>query len=129
MKRKIAVCGNGWSNEYLEIAMSGIRKCAEEENADVFFMLNFSVGNTEAYKQAGDININHLLEYGEFDGVILLANTFHLQPEFDYLCNIIKEKNLPAVSLEYHLPDIDFWGSDNYSVCMSCAGTWWKNMV
>ncbi len=115
MKRKIAVCGNGWSNEYLEIAMSGIRKCAEEENADVFFMLNFSVGNTEVYKQAGDININHLLEHGEFDGVILLANTFHLQPEFDYLCNIVKEKNLPAVSLEYHLPDIDFWGSDNYS--------------
>ena len=39
MKRKIAVCGNGWSNEYLEIAMSGIRKCAEENNADVFFFI------------------------------------------------------------------------------------------
>ena len=41
MKKKIAVCGSGWSNEYLEIAMSGIRKCAEECDADVFFLFNF----------------------------------------------------------------------------------------
>lgn len=115
MKRKIAVCGNGWSNEYLEIAMSGIRKCAEENNADVFLMFNFSSTDTEPFKQEGDANIYKLLEYGDFDGVILLANTFHLKAEFDYLRRIIKAKNLPAVSLEYQMPDIDFWGSDNYT--------------
>ena len=71
MKRKIAVCGNGWSNEYLEIAMSGIRKCAEENNADVFLMFNFSSTDTEPFKQEGDANIYKLLEYGDFDGVIL----------------------------------------------------------
>jgi len=115
MKRKIAVCGNGWSNEYLEIVMSGIRKCAAENNADVFFFLNYSVNDTEAYKHIGDTNINSLLECTEFDGIILLANTFHLQSEFEYLCNFVKEKKIPSVSLEYHLPDIDFLGSDNYS--------------
>lgn len=115
MKRKIAVCGNGWSNEYLEIAMSGIRKCAEECDTDVFFLFNFSSADTEPFKQEGDTNIYKLVEYGDFDGVILLANTFHLKMEFDYLRKVIKEKNLPAVSLEYQLPDIDFWGSDNYT--------------
>ena len=40
MKRKIAVCGNGWSNEYLEVVLSGIRKCAEENNTDIFYILN-----------------------------------------------------------------------------------------
>ncbi len=114
MKKRIAVCGNGWSNEYLKIAMSGIRKCAEETDTDVFFLYNFSIGVAESYKQVGDINIDRLLEYGEFDGVLLLANTFHLKAEFDYLSNIVKEKNLPVVSLEYELPGIDFWGSDNY---------------
>ncbi len=115
MKRKIAVCGNGWSNEYINIAMSGIRKCAEENNTDVFFLFNFSNGDTEPFKQEGDTNIFRLLEYGEFDGVILLANTFHLKMEFDYLRRVIKEKNIPAVSLEYQMPEIDFWGSDNYT--------------
>lgn len=115
MKKKIAVCGNGWSNEYIEIALSGIRKCAELNNADVFFLFNFSVGDTEKYMQTGQININRLLEFANFDGIILLANTFHMQEEFDYLCNIVKKLNLPSVSLEYPLPDIDFFGSDNYS--------------
>lgn len=115
MKKKIAVCGNGWSNEYIEIAMSGIRKCAEENNADIFFMMNFSNSDADAYKKTGDANIYRLLEYGEFDGVILLANTFHLKEEYDYIRRIIKEKNLMAVSLEYQLPEIDFWGTDNYT--------------
>ncbi len=115
MKKKIAVCGNGWSNEYLEIAMSGIRKCAEECDTDVFLLFNFSGADAEPFEREGETNIYKLLEYGDFDGVILLANTFHLKMEFDYLRKVIKEKNLPAVSLEYQLPDIDFWGSDNYT--------------
>ncbi len=115
MKKRIAVCGNGWSNEYIEIALSGIRKCAKLNNADIFFLFNFSVSNTEEYVQEGHININRLLEFGNFDGVILLANTFHLQAEFDYLCETVKRLNIPSVSLEYPLPGIDFMGSDNYS--------------
>ncbi len=115
MKKKIAVCGNGWSNEYIEIVLSGIHKCAMDNNADIFFLFNFSVMDPEDYTKIGHLNINRLLEFGEFDGVILLANTFHLQEEFDYLCKIIKEKQIPSVSLEYHLPGIDFLGSDNYS--------------
>ena len=115
MKKKIAVCGNGWSNEYIEIALSGIRRCAKLNNADVFFLFNFSVGDTEEYMQEGQTNIDRLLEFGNFDGVILLANTFHMQIEFDYLCDFVKKTGIPSVTLEYPLPDIDFMGSDNYS--------------
>ena len=115
MKKRIAVCGNGWSNEFIEIALSGIRKCAKLNNADVFFLLNFSVGDKEEYMKEGQININRLLEFGNFDGIILLANTFHMQSEFDYLCNIIKQLDIPSVTLEYPLPGIEFFGSDNYS--------------
>ena len=115
MKRRIAVCGNGWSNEYLEIAMSGIRRCAKEQNVDVFLFLNFSSGTNGEEKSIGDVNINRLVEHGNFDGIVLLANTFHLQSEFDYLSDLIIRNNIPAVSLEYHMPGIDFWGSDNYS--------------
>lgn len=115
MKRKIAVCGNGWSNEYLEVVLSGIRKCAEENNTDIFFLMNYSVGNGEEYKDVGDANVFRLLEYGQFDGVILLANTFHLAEEFDYLSEAIRKLKIPAISLEYQMPDIDYLGTDNYS--------------
>lgn len=54
MKKRIAVCGNGWSNEYLEIAMSGIRRCAKEQNVDVFWLLNFSSGVVSEENSVGD---------------------------------------------------------------------------
>ena len=114
MKRKIAICGNGWSNEYLEVVLSGIRKCADENNVDIFLLMNYSVGNGEAYKDIGDTNIFRLLEFGQFDGVILLANTFHLQEEFDYLRNVIQRRKFPTISLEYQLEGIDHLGTDNY---------------
>ncbi len=115
MKKKIAVCGSGWSNEYLKTVMSGIRKCAGENNTDVFVLMNYTITNAESYKESGEANIFRLLEYGEFDGVIILSNTLHTQEEYDYLCDIIKETNLPAICLEYQLPGIDFIGTDNYS--------------
>ena len=115
MKKKIAVCGSGWSNEYLKTVMSGIRKCAEENNVDVFLLMNYTITNAERYKEIGEANIFRLLEHGSFDGVIILSNTLHTQDEYDYLCRIVKEKSLPAICLEYQLPGIDFIGTDNYS--------------
>ena len=115
MKKKIAVCGSGWSNEYLKIVMSGIRKCAKENDTDVFLLMNYTVTNAEKFKETGESNIFRLLEYSPFDGVIILSNTLHTQDEYDYLCNIVNEKSLPAICLEYQLPGIDFIGTDNYS--------------
>lgn len=114
MKRKIAVCGNGWSNEYLEVVLSGIRKCADENNVDIFLLMNYSVGTGEPYKDIGDANIFRLLEYSQFDGVILLANTFHLQEEFDYLRNVTQRRKFPTISLEYQMEGIEYLGTDNY---------------
>ena len=115
MKKKIAVCGSGWSNEYLKTVMSGIRKCAEEHDTDIFLMMNYTITNAESYKETGEANIFHLLDHGSFDGVIILSNTLHTQEEYEYLRKVVKEKSLPAICLEYELPEIDFIGTDNYS--------------
>ena len=115
MKKKIAVCGNGWSNEYLKIVMSGIRKCAAENNVDIFLLLNYSVAEVEAYKNVGEANIFRLLDYAKFDGAIILGNALHLEEEYSYLADKVKELNIPTVCLEYELPGCDTIASDNYS--------------
>ncbi len=115
MKKKIAVFGNGWSIEYLRVVMGGIRKCAVENNVDVFSFINYSVNDASESINNGETNIFYLPDFEEFDGVILLSNTFHLQREFDYLREQILSKSIPAVSLEYELEGIDFMGTDNYS--------------
>lgn len=116
MKRKIAVFGNGWSNEYLRTVMSGIRKCAIENNVDIFLFMNYSAsGGLDENLEVGESNIFALPDFGEFDGVILLSNTFHLQREFDYLQEQITSHKIPAISLEYELSGMDYLGTDNYS--------------
>lgn len=115
MKKKIAVCGNGWNNEFLKIVLSGIRKCADEYNVDIYVFMNYSYEEGVEYKDIGEFNIFRLLDYAKVDGVILLANSFHLPEEFEYLTGKIKSEKIPAISLEYRLPEIDFMGSDNYS--------------
>ncbi len=115
MKKKIAVCGNGWNNEFLQIVLSGMRKCATEHNVDIFVFMNYSYSEGVEYKDVGEANIFRLLDYAQMDGIILLANSFHLPEEFEYLTERIKADGIPAISLEYHIPDVDFMGSNNYS--------------
>lgn len=115
MKKKIAVCGNGWNNEFLQVVLSGIHKCATEYNVDIFIFMNYSYSEGVEYKDIGEANIFRLLDYAQMDGIILLANSFHLPEEFEYLTGKIKTNGIPAISLEYHLPDLDYMGSDNYS--------------
>lgn len=115
MKKKIAVCGNGWNNEFLEVALEGIKCCAKENNVDLFVFMNYSFSEGIEHNDIGETNIYRLLGYAQMDGIILLANTFHLQEEFEYLTEKIKATGMPAICLEYQIPDIDYMGSDNYS--------------
>lgn len=116
MKRKIAVFGNGWSNEYLRMVMGGVRRCAVENNVDIFLFVDYSSEEgADSFTQTGETNIFTLPRLDDFDGVLLLANTFHLPWEFQYLQEQVRASRVPAVSLEYELEGMDYLGTDNYS--------------
>ncbi len=121
VKKRIAVLGNAWSIEYLKVVMKGIHACAEENNIDVFLFVNYSTTGEREEVNIGDANIFHLLDYASFDGIILLANTFHLNEEYDYLIERLKTIDVPVFSLEYEVPGAIFYGSDNdsgmYELC------------
>ena len=122
MRKKIAVCGNGWNNEFLKVALDGIKRSAKENNVDLFVFMNYSHDEGVEYNDIGETNIYRLLDYAQMDGIILLGNTLHLLEEFQYLTDKVKDTGIPAISLEYQMQGIDFLGSDNYSgmydICM-----------
>ena len=115
MKRKIAVFANGWSHEYMELVLEGIRKCAYEEKVDIFAFVNFSSGAEEKPDNIGEKSIFYLPDLKNFDGAILLGNTLNLESEREYLTESVKKSKIPAISLEYELPGIPYLGTDNYS--------------
>ncbi len=115
MKRKIAAFANGWSDEYLLVALEGIKKCAREENVDVYFFIDYSSNNRQDANVQGEVNILNLARLQDFDGVLLLGNTLNNAGELDILRERILKADIPAVCLEYKIDDIDCICTDNYS--------------
>ncbi len=99
----------------MKIVLKGVRQAATENDADIFLFLNYTVVGETEENNIGESNIFRLSDVQEFDGYILLANTFHLKEEFDYVTQKFVGKDMPVISLEYDIPGIDFMGSDNYS--------------
>lgn len=114
-KQKIAVFGNGWSKEYVTTVLNGIMKGAKEYNIDVFAFIDYASSEQTAQIAQGEINIFSLPRIEDFDGVLLLGNTFNQLGESQLLCEEIRAKKVPALSLEYHFDGIDYMGTDNYS--------------
>lgn len=115
MKKKVAVFANGWSNEYLQWVLEGIKKRAKESNIDLHVFINYSSGDENNLENVGERNIFMLPDIEEYDGVMLLANTINLSCEREYLNLEVLKHNLPAVSLEYELPGIPCLCTDTYS--------------
>lgn len=115
MKKKIAVFGNGWSDEYLKQVLGGIHTHAAEKNIDLYTFINYSFGVEDARDNKGEKVIFTLPELTMFDGIILLANTMNLASERNYFNQEILKYNIPAVCLEYALEGIPCLGTDTYS--------------
>lgn len=114
-RKRIAVFGSGWSGEYLAQVLAGIIENSYKENLDIFTFVNFSINAVSPKTNFLEVEFFKLPPLDEFDGVILLANSFNQKDEFDYLTGKIKEYNLPAISVEYELDGIPSVISDNYS--------------
>lgn len=115
MKKKIALFANGWNNEYLTMALKGIRKCTDEKGMDLFLFLNYAAYNESAIKNEGEFNILKLPDMRKFDGIILFSNTLNSEEKIEELRQAVISSGVPAISFERKLRGIDYIGTDNYS--------------
>lgn len=115
MKKRIALFSGGWGGEYVQEVLSGIMSVAVASDADVFAFLNFSVHETVPKANISEDNFFKLPNLEDFDGVILLANSFNSHEELVYFASEIKRTNIPAITVEYEMEGIASISSDNYS--------------
>lgn len=115
MRKKVAIFANGWGYEYLLAVIGGVYKCAKEENVDIFTFINYSTQGDSAADSKGEFNTFTLPRIEDFDGVLLMANSFNNPMEIEYLHKKMLETKLPVISLEYELEGLDFLGTENYS--------------
>lgn len=116
MKKRIAVFVNGWGSDYLQEILHGICGRANSANVDIFAFVNYSAfAETNSDNNYGEMNIFTLPKMEDFDGAIVMANSFNMQEEIDYVSTKLTEAGIPAISIEYDLEGFASIGSDNYS--------------
>ena len=115
MRKKVAIFANGWGYEYLLTVIGGVYECAKEEDVDIFTFINYSTQGEAPADSKGEFNIFTLPHIEDFDGVLLMANSFNNPAEVEYLHKKMLETTLPVISLEYELEGLDFLGTENYS--------------
>ena len=113
MKRRIAVFTNGWSDDYLDFALEGIRRRAAESNVDVFIFMDYTSYDKAEADIQGELNILNLPDLSDFDGVLLLGNTLNNAGENEILRQKILAANVRAVCLECQLEDINCIRTEN----------------
>lgn len=115
MRKRIALFANGWGSEYLEQIGNGVERFCTENDVDVFAFVNHTAYAELKEENQGEFNIYTLPDLHDFDGAVLLSNSFNLPFEIEYLQEKIMEAGIPAVSLEQEIPCAHFLGADNYS--------------
>ncbi|MBQ8798496.1 MAG: GGDEF domain-containing protein [Lachnospiraceae bacterium] len=115
MKKRIAVFASGWGDEYFREVVYGLSEEAKKENMDVFVFVNFSIRVANTATNIGEFNIFTLPDLNDFDGIVLLANSFNLTKELEYFKEKIKNSTIPVISVEYELENEVSLVSDNYA--------------
>ena len=74
MKKKIAVLACGWAQYFLYDFLQGVEKIAKENNADVYIFNCYDYVEFSGYPNATGFSIYRLINYEEYDGIIILSD-------------------------------------------------------
>lgn len=113
-KNKILIFTNVWSREFIRPVLEDIKKCAAEDNVDLFVFTSLVYANDNVLQNGCQLNLFKLPNPEDFDGAIIFSNTFNLTSEEDHVREYLQNSGLPVVSTEVKIPGMAFVGTDNY---------------
>lgn len=114
MKKRIAVFTNGFSNEFLESVLTGLHQRAKADGVDIYVFITYCASNDYEMQNKCQLNIFHLPDPNEFDGALMLTNTFNIPDEQERVCARFQRAGVPMLSLEVDVPGMSCIKSENY---------------
>ncbi|MBR1861233.1 MAG: GGDEF domain-containing protein [Lachnospiraceae bacterium] len=106
MKKKIAVCANGWNLGPISKALSGIREYAEKEDFDIFTFTCFATYSEHVTLVQGELNIYDLIKPEDYDGVIVFSTMLNSPDTAVKVCKKVDAAGVPVVSVGMNIPGI-----------------------
>ena len=114
MNKRIAVFTNGFSNEFIEHIVTGLQKKAAEDSVDIFVFVTYCSANDNELQNKCQLNIFHLPDPADFDGAVMLTNTYNFPDEQERVCARFQRAGVPMLSLEVEIPNMSCIKTENY---------------
>ncbi|MCR5432665.1 MAG: diguanylate cyclase [Lachnospiraceae bacterium] len=111
--KRIAVFGNGWSNEFYKYTLNGIKAEAEKDNVDVFAFVSYVLWDKSPQSML-QLNIVDIVQPEDYDGVILLTNTMNDSAEHERIIARFEGSGIPLLSIEGKLDGLPCILTENY---------------
>ena len=113
MKKRIGVFANGWSAEFLKQIVTGIQEEAAKDGTDILLFTTFILASDNSKNNMCQLNLFHLPKVTDFDGIIILTNSFNIPDEAERVKHLFVDKGVPALSLEVKIDGAAFMGTGN----------------
>lgn len=113
-KNRILIFLNVWSNEFSQQVLEEIIKEAKKDNVDVFVFASWIYASDNPDKNHNQLNLFKLPNPEEFDGAIVLTNSFNLSIEEEKVKEVLENSGIPVISTEIKVPGWVYIGTDNY---------------
>ncbi len=112
MKNIAVICTSLASTAFRD-CFQGIRECAVANNSNVFFFCADRMIQEGGPYEKGEYNIFNVTDFHEFDGAILLSNTFVEEQNAKIVTEIMGKTGIPVVSVEGNHPSMYNFRIDN----------------
>ncbi len=112
---KIAVILASMDIEYVRETLQGIMEQANAENNDLYIFNIYSNSDETLKHNEGEYNLFSLINYREFDGVILFANMIQGHSAFFKIIETIRQSGVPTICIDTDIDGFCHVGTDGYS--------------
>lgn len=114
-KRKIAVLCTGLAHNTILSILEGMKEASFELGVDLYIFNCYTYTEFSGYPNNTGFSIYRLINYQDFDGVIILADLINNLRVLEKERQRILAAKIPAVSINYKLEGIRFLRVDTYS--------------
>jgi len=115
MKRKIAVLCCAWSTYFVTDFIHGIQKAIKDNGIDVYIFNAYNYTEFSGYPNSTGFSIFSLINYADFDGVIILSDLINSPRVLEKERLRILKAGIPAITINSPLQGISCIKLDNYS--------------
>ena len=113
--KKVALISDGWKRMFMYAWVDGIMNKINEYSEEICLYQYNCHGNwsKDDFHNQGEYNIFNLPDLSEFDGIILDCNNIVDQGVLEYVIELIRKSNVPAVSIARDIEGFYYVGIDN----------------